>query len=244
MSNANSSYVFTPVMPHGKLEEVFPGVFFVTGTTRPHFQGQPWQFSRNMTVVRDGGDLTLINSVRLDDAGLASLDALGKVRHVVKLGSFHGIDDAFYVDRYQAKLWAMPGMKHESGLPTDQELSVGDPTPFSGCTFFRYESAEMPEGLLLLVRAGGILISCDSLQNWATADEYFDESSKERMTQFGFIKPANVGPGWRMFAKPQPSDFARIKELPFQHLLSAHGTPLRDVAKEKLSDTFRELFNI
>jgi hypothetical protein len=53
------------------------------------------QFSRNMTVVRDGNALTLINSMRIDGAGLAQLDALGRVAHVVKIGSLHRRDDAF-----------------------------------------------------------------------------------------------------------------------------------------------------
>jgi hypothetical protein len=38
-------------------------------------------------VLRDGNALTLINSIRLDDAGLAQL---GRVAHVVKIGSLHG----------------------------------------------------------------------------------------------------------------------------------------------------------
>jgi hypothetical protein len=48
-------YTFPPVMPHGSITEVFPDVFFVTGTTRPNFQGMQWQFSRNMTIVRELG---------------------------------------------------------------------------------------------------------------------------------------------------------------------------------------------
>jgi hypothetical protein len=67
------------------------------------------QFSRNMTVVRDGKALTLINSIGFDGAGLAQLDALGRVAHVVKIGSLHGRDDAFYEARYRARFWAAPG---------------------------------------------------------------------------------------------------------------------------------------
>ena len=61
---------FTALMPHGAIEEVFDDVFFVTGTSKPTWEGQQWQFSRNMTIVRDGSSLTLVNTVRLDDAGL------------------------------------------------------------------------------------------------------------------------------------------------------------------------------
>lgn len=60
------------------------------------------QFSRHMTAVRECNALTLINSIRLDDAGLAQLDALGRVAHVVKIGSLHGRDDAFYKAHYGA----------------------------------------------------------------------------------------------------------------------------------------------
>lgn len=235
---------FKPVMPHGDIETIFPDTFFVTGTTRPEYMGQTWQFSRNMTIVRDGSALTLINSVRLDDAGLARLDELGKVAHIVKLGAFHGMDDAFYCDRYGAKQWALSGMQHEADHGTDQELAPGGPTPFSGCSVFVYETSDTPEGLLLIDREGGILVSCDSIQNWAEVDRFFNDDSAQKMTSFGFIKAANVGPGWRQSANPEASDFARIKSLPFRHLLPAHGTPLRDKAKEALSATFAELFDV
>ena len=88
-----------PALPHGSLAQVFDDVWFVTGTSRPTFMGMQWQYSRNMTVVRTGDELTLVNTVRLDDAGLTALDRLGRVRHVIKLGAFHGMDDAFYLDR-------------------------------------------------------------------------------------------------------------------------------------------------
>ncbi len=235
---------FTPLMPHGDIEEIFSDVFFVTGTTRPNYMGIEWQFSRNMTIVRDGDDLTLINTVRLDDDGLAVLDKLGRVNRVVKLGAFHGIDDPFYIDRYDAEMWALPGMTHEGGLSTAVELEVGGDMPFSDCSLFVFETSKSPEGLLLIARDGGILISCDSLQNWAEPDRFFSEESAKRMAEYGFFQKANVGPGWLRESAPQPDDFERVKALPFRHLLSAHGTPLRDTARDDLAATFQRLFQI
>jgi hypothetical protein len=237
-------YTFTPVMPHGDLDEIFPGVLFVTGTSRPNFEGRQWQFSRNMTVVRDGDELTLVNTVRLDDHGLAALDRLGTVRHVVKIGAFHGIDDAFYVDRYKAKLWALPGAQHESGLTTDALLEPGGPLPFAGASLFRFDTAKAPEALLLVDREGGIAIACDSLQNWAEVDRFFDDESAAMMRQYGFIQPTNVGPGWARFCEPQASDFVRLLQLPFDHLLSAHGTPVIGGARERYAPTFKRLYGI
>lgn len=236
--------IYKPVQPHGSLEEVFPGVHFVTGTTTPLFIGTQWQYSRNMTVVEHDGELSLINTVRLDDAGLAKLDSLGAVKNVIKIGSFHGMDDAFYLDRYSATLWALPNMEHDSGRKTDRELTPGGAVPFPGCSVFSYETSTQPEALLVIDRASGILVSCDSLQNWATTDRFFSEDTAARMSGFGFIKPANVGPGWMQSCSPEGSDFVRIKALPFRHFLSAHGTPLRDTAKEDLSATFERLFGV
>ena len=235
---------FPPQLPHGEIEEVLPDVFFVSGQTRPDFQGQIWQFSRNMTVVREGDALTLINTLRLDDVGLATLDALGSVRNIVKLGAFHGRDDAFYLDRYGARMWAVEGMDHERGVTTDVVLTPGQAGPCADVSVFVYKTSDIPEALLLLDREGGVLVACDSLQNWSAADEYFDERSAAAMGESGFFRPANVGPGWRNSANPQAADFARIKALSFRHLLSAHGAPLLDDAHGALCQTFSELFAV
>ena len=61
-------------LPHGELKEVFKDVFFLTGTVA--MPGPlPITFSRNMTVVREGGNLTLINSIRLGEGGGLFVDA-------------------------------------------------------------------------------------------------------------------------------------------------------------------------
>ena len=234
---------FPPPLAHGDLEEVYPDVFFVTGMSKPSFQGQNFQFSRNMTVVREGKSLTLVNTVRLDAAGLERLDALGSVANVVRIGAFHGRDDAFYADRYHAPLWALPGTKDEHGGTIDKELSAGS-LPLGHCKLFAFESPKAPEAILLLERNGGILVSCDSLQNWLGPDRFFDDASTKMMGGFGFFKAANVGPAWKRQAEPQAAEFAALKQLSFRHLLSAHGVPLRDAAHAQLSSTFKELFEV
>ena len=153
---------YRPAQPHGDIEEVFPDVFFVTGTTTPVFQGERWQYSRNMTVVRHETSLTLINTVRLDDAGLAALERLGTVENVVKLGGFHGIDDAFYVDRYGATLWGLPGAEHESGKQSDRFLGEDAPFPRG--------LARMPRGLASLPGCSPLMQMAKPLHSgaWAT----------------------------------------------------------------------------
>ena len=84
------------LMPHGAITEVFPDIFSVTGTMENEFFGSMWKFSRNMTVVRENGELTIFNSVRLSDDGLQKLLALGKIKNVVRLGDMHGVDAVSY----------------------------------------------------------------------------------------------------------------------------------------------------
>ena len=235
---------FQKAMPHGPIEAIFPGVFFVTGTMRSEFFGSMWQFSRNMTVVREGTRLTIVNSVRLDEAGLAALDALGDVVHVVRIGDMHGIDDPFYRDRYGATFWALPRMGVEDGLTVDKKLIADGEMPFDDCSLFEFKTVKRPEGILRLDREGGILIACDSLQNWVEPDEFFLEETVETMRKMGFFEMANLGPAWLHESEPKVEDFIRLKQVPFRHALCGHGSPLRDTAQEKYHATFERLFEV
>jgi hypothetical protein len=235
---------FPPALQHGSIEEVFPDVFFVSGAMETVLQEMDWKFSRNMTVVRDGERLIIINSVRLSDEGLAELDKLGKVTDVVRLGSLHGRDDPFYVDRYHAEYWAMPGMEHESGLKATHTLTPDGPLPISNASLFEFHTTQIPEGIIILNREGGILIACDALQNWLAPDEFFSEQSKELMQKMGFFTPANLGPVWVQRATPKGGDFARLKELSFKHALCGHGAPLCDSAHKDYCDTFNRMFGV
>ena len=235
---------FPPALQHGPIEEVFPDVFFVSGAMETVLQDMDWKFSRNMTVVRDGDRLVIVNSVRLSEEGLAELDRLGRVTDVVRLGSLHGRDDPFYVDRYDAEYWALPGMEHETGLLATRSLTTDGTLPISDASLFSFDSTQIPEGILRLDRDGGILIACDALQNWLAPDEFFSDTSRELMQQMGFFTPANLGPVWVQRASPAGDDFARLKTLSFKHALCGHGEPLQHTAHEDFTATFNRMFGV
>ncbi len=226
-----------PAAPHGSLREVLPDVFFVTGTMAMSVGIVPVRFSRNMTVIREGTRLVLVNSVRLDDAGLAALDALGKVTDVIRLAGFHGMDDPFYAERYGAKVWALAGQSYVSGFdpkaPTyfEAHARLDDELPIEGASLYRI-AARVPEGILVLPKHGGIVVSGDSLQNWAATDEYFSLLGNAMMRLGGFLKAHNVGPAWLQNGKPPKGELQGILELPFVNLLPAHGTPVIGGARE------------
>lgn len=230
--------------PHGPITEVLPNIFFVTGTNITNYNNIELQHSRNMVIVRDNNKLTLINTVRLDDSGLIKLDNLGKVENVVRIGAFHGRDDAFYLERYQAKLWALPEMVHDNAKITDVELTAKNPMPFSNGSLFVFETSVFPEGILHIDREGGILVTCDSIKNWLAADEFFSQATAKLYEAQGFFGTASISSIWKQATKVQSSDLVRLKSLKFKHLLSAHGAPLLNSAYEQVSKSIKQEFNV
>ncbi len=95
---------------------------------------------------------------------------------------------------------------------------------------YRIES-NAPEGLLLLEREGGVLISGDCLPNWQATDASFSFAGKLMMKAMGFIKPHNVCPAWLKQAKPPTADLLGILDLDFGHVLPAHGNAVISGAK-------------
>ena len=227
-----------PALPHGEIRELFPDVFFVTGTMS--MPGPiPVRFSRNMTVIREGKRLVIINSVRLDDAGLKELDRLGTVTDVIRLAAFHGMDDPFYKERYGAKSWTVQGQRYVSGFnyatsaiyhQADEELHDASNLPLAGAKLYVIGS-KPPEGLLWLEREGGLWISGDCLQNWRSPDAYFSLLARPMMRAMGFIKPHNVGPAWHKRTRPPLDSMLGILDYDFEHVLPAHGEPVQGGAK-------------
>jgi hypothetical protein len=243
------SYQFPPAHPHGELEEIFDNIFFVTGTVA---MNGLMRFSRNMTVVRDGSSLTIVNSLRLDEKGLAKLDALGRVEHVLRICGFHGMDDPFYKDRYGARVWAIEGMKYAKGFDygkpdlqtyfePDATMTAGTELPVAGAKLLVFETSKPPEGIVHLDREGGILLSGDSMQNWAGPDAFFSFMAKIAMRLMGFFKPCNIGPGWLKGARPTPADVRRVLDLRFEHVIPVHGGLVEGGAKERFRPAFERL---
>lgn len=237
---------FVAATEHGALEEVFDDIFVVRGSM--HFAGFNMVITRNMTVIRQDGKLTLFNSVRLDDAGLAALEALGEVEHLVKLSDFHGIDDPFYKDRYGCTVWALPAAKHKRDLKTDTEYGEGTEFPVAGASVFVFKNTRLPEAAVLLARDGGILLTADCVSNIVDHDGC-KNVDKIYTKESGYLRPANIGLTWRRaMAKengpPLVPDYQRLLQREFVHLISAHGPVLRDTAKTDLRATLRFCYGV
>jgi hypothetical protein len=227
----------------GALEQVFDDVWWAWGTVR-FMPGV--LFPRNMVVVRERGELVVIHPVLMPAAEQAKIEALGPIRHIVRLGAFHGMDDAAYVARYAPSVWAPPGVDQAPGVKTDHELEPGGEVPLADAQVFAFSSSRTPEVALHLGRHGGLLITCDSVQNWeTTAGCSLLGAAMARM--MGFRGRACIGPGWRKMCEPKDDkgfgpEFARLLDLDFRHGIGGHGAPMKDTARDDLRAQVRRLY--
>jgi len=234
----------TAAWPHGEIRQIFDDIFFVSGTNKTTHDGIELQHSRNMIIVREKGKLFLINSIRLTDTGLIALEKLGQVDKVIRIGAFHGRDDAFYVNKYQAALWALPGMHDEHGCDIDVEFTEQGQQPFANCSLLIFATAKFPEALIYIKQHDGILLSCDSIKNWLSPDEYFSEQSAAAYQEQGFFGKATISKIWQQAMTVKASDFERLKQLSFRHLLSAHGEPLLNTAYGDVLNTIKQEYGV
>ena len=228
---------FPQVRPHGELHEVLPGVFRVQGSI---YIG-PMRFSRNMTVIPDDDGLVLINTVRLNEAGLAALDALGPVRHILRIGGWHGSDDAFYKDRYGCPVSAVKGQRYFPGtdphkgqtyFQADHLLDEGSKLPIEGASLYVVHS-DPPEAILRIPAQGGTLITADALVHWPRTDKRFNLFGRIGMALGGVVKPYTMMKPWIDKYRPPPAEVAGILRLGFDNVLPGHGEPVLGGAAEK-----------
>ena len=230
MTTSNSSE-FLAAQKHDDLQPLGNDVWWVPGTMRLNWY---MTISRNMVVVRSGDELTLLNPIRLDEWGEAALEKLGRVRHLVRLGCFHGCDDVYLKQRYGAEFWCQADSRRYPEPTPDRELEQGGALPFPDAQLVAFQAVKRPECALLIKRGNGILVTCDSFQyypNW----ERHSLVARLMLPRIGFSKRLLIGPLWKKFQTPdggslQP-DFERLLELDFDALVSAHGAPLMQGAK-------------
>jgi hypothetical protein len=213
--------------PHGEIAELFPDVFLVRGTFAMNAMVG---IARNMVVLREGDALTLVNPIRLSEAGERALEALGAVRHLVQLGPGHTTDLPYVRERFGAPLWAA-----EPKDATTEKLVEGSSGPLSRAEVFRFRRAKAGESALVWKQPmGNLLVTCDSVQNWVDT-EWCNWMGGLATRAMGFIGPAKLGPFWLKAAtggRPWElrPDFDRLLALEFRHLIAGHGVLLRDDA--------------
>lgn len=232
---------YPPASAHAPISELWPNIYWVHGSINI---GPAMQMNRNMLIIKQGTELTLINPLRLHDHELDKLDALGQVKHLIRLGDFHGLDDAFYLARYHPAFYCQAG---QSSYPAPTQAIIIDhlsQPPVADAEFFIFTSAKYPEAALLL-KQQRLLITTDSVQYLADWS-YTSKLTRVVLWLMGFKRGLQIGRPWLKRVSQNRADmhadFARLLTLDFDSLIAAHGSLLRGNAKTLLADEVAKTF--
>ena len=235
---------FPAPLPHGPIEALTERVYAVRGGVRIK---RVLRISRNMAIVRDNAELTLVNPVRLDADGEAALEELGAVKRILRLGAMHGQDDAYYKHRFGAEFWSQPGGAVYPGPSIDCPLTADSGLPIAGAELFCFVGIREPEAALLVHDGPGVLLTCDAIQHYA---DYSNHNLMARLVMplLGFRRGAVLGPIWLKAMTPEGAslrgEFERLLELDFDMLLAAHGTWLSSGAKLGVKEAVARAFGV
>lgn len=237
-----NTFMHPPAFPHDPIVELFEDVYLLHGSIR---MGPGMRMNRNMLILRQDGELTLVNPVRMSEEGLKSLEALGKVARVIRLGDFHGLDDRFYLERYRARFWCQPGQGSYKEPKGDVVFNSATEFPVRGASFFVYENARFPEAAILIPQHR-LLITTDSLQYYNDFS-YFSGFTKIAFRLLGFKPGLNIGGPWVKRVTPKGGslkpDFERLLTLDFDAIIGAHGGLLKSGAKDHLRAEMQVAFS-
>lgn len=233
--------MYPPSYPHDEIKSLYPSVYLLHGSIK---MGPGMRMNRNMLILNNQGELTLVNPVRMNEESLARLEELGSVKNIIRLGDFHGLDDAFYLDRYKCEFWAQDGQVTYKFPQPSKLISVNSASPFPNSEFFIFETAKYPEAALL-IKEHKLLITTDSIQYHADWS-YFSGFTKFAFKLLGFKKGINIGGPWLKRVTPKvasmKADFDKLLSLDFDSIVAAHGLQLESGAKQALIAEVNRVF--
>lgn len=232
---------YGPIYPHDPIEQIMDNIFMVRGSIDLN---RLMRITRNMAIVRNGDELTVINPIRLDQKGEDQLRSLGTVKNVLRMG-LHSVDDAYYVDTFKAEYWCPPIERETDQPPIDHVVTEETVLPFSNAQLFSFKGTMQPEVVLKFNVSGGFLLTCDCIQHYG---DYRHNNLIARllMPYIGFPKTTIVGPIWLKMMTPEGAslqgEFERLCKLEFSSLLCGHGSFLKSGAKDAVRKAVDKVF--
>jgi hypothetical protein len=215
------------IYPHGKVEKIEENIFMVRGSIK---MNPILRITRNMAIIRQGDELSLINPIRVRPEVELQIEALGKIKHIVRLGALHGVDDPYYSEKYSASMWSQANGSTYPSPKIDNEISAGCRLPFLNAEVIEFNGSLQPECVVLIKVGKGLLLTCDAIQNYGDYS-YNNLPAKLLMPFIGFPRTTIVGPIWLKFMTAEnqslESQFRKLLAVQFDSLLAAHGTLLK-----------------
>lgn len=203
---------YFPLLPHGKLQNILPGIYTVQGSMRLFGL---FRYSRSMTILCDKKRIGLLNPVRVDEDTLEEIEKIGDINYIFKIGQLHSVDIPFYMDRFSPELWINPSDPFLSKYPDALSFEDEKKIPLLAGKVKVITDSNIAESVIFTPEHGGCLHSCDAFVNMGV-DPYHN-----LLTAFlsRFLpKPTYIGPNWVKIAKP-PEDFHKVMpKYPFRKL--------------------------
>jgi hypothetical protein len=232
---------FAPVCPHGKVVKVFDDVYMVEGSF-PMLPGV--RIGRAMTIVKNGDDLTVINSIRVDEETEEEIKKLGTIKNLVRLCTGHGLDDPYYFQTFKPKYYSvakepMANAPHDVNLTEESEVPIPDAKVI---VFKNIPKGAEPECAMLIPQGGSTLVTVDAIQNGATPD-HSSFLGRNMTYMLGFNHTCNCPPLWRHNnGMDHWNDMERILALEWDNLCTGHGPAMVGGAKAAVEKNLKAIW--
>jgi hypothetical protein len=224
MANETPS-TYTPIYDHGELTKVLDNVYIVRGSINLMFG---IMIDRTMTIVKRGDDLTVINSIRVNEEVEAEIKKLGTIKHLVRMCTGHGADDTYFNNTFEPTYWSLEGIAPViNGKTHDKALTEDGERPIPDMKLVILKNAplkKMHECVIWIPDNDGTLITCDFIQN-NIAPGHANFVGKHMSYLMGFRGECKCTPVWRStMGMDHWDDIERILAWDFENLVAAHGS--------------------
>ena len=182
---------------------------------------------RTMTIYKDGDDLIILNSIRVNEAVEKDILELGQVKHLVRMCDAHGLDDPYYFDKFKPTYWGLDTFKAINGpngpLRHTKVLQEGD-TPIPNMKVVTIQSGK--ECTFWIPDHGGTVIACDLVQNVTEIPIHASWFGGKITKWGGFMGECTCAPPlWKILhGKDHKQAVQNILSWDFENLFTAHGS--------------------
>ena len=235
---------YPAIAPHGPLTKVSDNVYVVQGSFK---MGPGLLLSLTMTIVKRESELTIVNSMRVGPEVEEEIKALGDIKSVVRICSNHGASDEYYVDTFGATYYDLPLAAETPGASkvpaTDKLIENGSAPPsIPDAKLVILENLKMPDAVLYLPDDGGTLICGDFIQNGIPSphESFLVTHVLGKLLGFNTGLLTCPPPFFKFYGdgKDVSVNVAKIMEMDFDTVITAHGPYVKGGAKEKLKVGF------
>ena len=217
-----------PLLPHLPLRQITSNIYEVKGTMKLF---SIFRYSRNMHIIKCQEGVILVNPVRVHEKTIESIQKIGSIKHIYKIGQFHNVDIPYYMDTFKPRLWKLKNDPSIPNYPADELIESDQELPPCHSKLRIIKGLKVAEAVIVHPDQGGTLISCDAfvnmgpdaMANWLTRN----------LTKL-LPKPTLVGPNWIKFAKPTRDSLLECLEDEFENLITSHGPEIMGGAKPSL----------